>query len=264
MSDSIKAGEFRICPSCGSRNKAANNYCVHCSAAMDAVAATGPGTAAATSPPRSTKLLVPFVLAAAIVAAIGVGVVIRNILAEIPDVSEDVRADSARAADAPAPPPPVSGWYPGASAPVEPDTAPAWSSTPVPAAPRPNTDDVPADPGSAVVGIAPSPPRVRAEVNSRRVLTEEDLRATRGGPRSTPPPASEDVARRESKLRLAESRVQAARTRLQQARAQSRRDVDVDDGHIREAIKQAADDLEDAQEDRDKAQRKLAEERRQD
>ena len=251
----MKAGDFRICPSCGSRNKGANNYCVRCSAPMDAVAATGPGRATATTPPRSSKLLMRVVLAAALVAAIGVGVVIRNMLAEVPDVSEDVRADAA-AAGAPAPPPPVSGWYPGADVPVEPDTAPSWSSTPIPA-PRPTPDAVPAEPGTGMVGIAPSAPADRAATRGKSTFTEEDLQATRGGGRPTPPPASKDVAERRAKLRLAESRAQAARTRLQQARLQSRRD-DVDDDHIREAIRQAADDVEDAEKDVRKAKEDAA------
>ena len=43
MSDSIKAGDFRICPSCGSRNKAAHNTACAAALALDAAAAA-PGS----------------------------------------------------------------------------------------------------------------------------------------------------------------------------------------------------------------------------
>jgi hypothetical protein len=257
MSGSIKAGGFRICPFCGSRNKAAHNYCVRCSESLDGPAAAA--ARAAGGPARKGTTMTRFLIAAAAVVAIGIGFMIHTLLratSEVSALSEDVRADSARTVSAA--PPPVSGWYPGANVPVEPDTAPTWSSTSFPTA-RPNPYDVPGDPNASMVGIAPSPPHVRAALARKRVFTEQDLLATRGGAWSTPP-ASADVAERESKLAVAESRVQTARARLQQARAQRSRGVD--DDHLQEAIAQAADDLEDAEEDMVKARRKLAEERR--
>jgi hypothetical protein len=262
MSDSMKAGDFRVCGYCGSRNKAAHVYCVRCSAPLDAVAAgmvrTGPVR-------QGNGGLARFLMAAGVIAALGVGFMVRTLFqatGEVAAVSEDVRADGVGTVGAPvAPPPAVSGWYPGANVPVEPDTAPVWPSGSVPAA-RPNPYDVPGDPNASMVGIAPSSPPVRAAVNRKRVFTEQDLLATRGSVWSRPEPASAAVAERESKLGVAESRVQAARARLQQARAQRARSTDVDDDHLRKAIEQAADDLEDAQEDAARAQRKLAEERR--
>ena len=261
MSDSIKAGDFRVCGYCGSRNKAAHRYCVRCSAPLDAVA----GGASQTAPVRQRSSgLMRFLLAAGVIAALGVGFMVRTLFqatGEVAAVSEDVRADGAGTATAPvAPPPAVSGWYPGANVPVEPDTAPTWSSGSSPVA-RPNPYDVPGDPNASMVGIAPSSPPVRTAVSRKRVFTEQDLLATRGSVWSTHSPASADVAERETKLSVAESRVEAARARLQQARAQRSRSG-VDDDHLRKAIEQAADDLEDAQEDAVKAQRKLAEERR--
>jgi hypothetical protein len=257
MTASIKAGDFLVCPYCASRNKAVHKYCVRCSAPLRVAGAVVP--AAVAGAPPNTRL-VRFLLGAAVVAAIGVAlflVTVSRATQEAGAFSEDVRADSARTVAAP--PPPVSGWYPGANVPVEPDTAPTWSSTSFPVA-RPNPYDVPGDPSTSMVGIAPSSPRVRAAMARKRVFTDDDLLATRGGAWSTPP-VSADVAERESKLGIAESRVQAARARLQQARAQRSRDVDA--GHLQEAIEQAADDLEDAEQDAARARLKLAEERRQ-
>jgi hypothetical protein len=184
MADSIKAGDFRICPSCGSRNKAAYNYCVRCSAELDATA-TGAAPAAITTPTGNPRMM-RFLLAAGVMAAIAAGLIVRTVFRatlEVPEISQDVRADGARTVSAP--PPPVSGWVPGATVPVEPDPAPTWSSTSFPVA-RPNPYDVPGDPSASMVGIAPSPPRVRAAMARKRVFTEEDLLGTRGW--STPPP----------------------------------------------------------------------------
>lgn len=260
MSDSMKAGDFRVCGYCGSRNRAEHVYCVRCSAPLDAVAAGAPRTGPAR---QRNGGLTRLLLAAGVIAALGVGFMVRTLFqatGEVAAVSEDVRADSAGTVTAPvAPPPAVSGWYPGANVPVEPDTAPTWSSGSSPVA-RPNPYDVPGDPNASMVGIAPSSPRVRSATNRKRVFTEQDLLATRGSVWSTP--ANADVAERSSKLGIAESRVQTARARLQQARAQRTRSLDVDSDHLEKAIEQAADDLEDAEEDVARAQRKLAEERR--
>ena len=191
MSDSIRASEFRICPLCGSRNKAAHNYCVRCSASLDA---SEPASASAggTARPGST-LMVRFVLAAGVLAAIAVGFVVRTVLRathEVAVISEDVRADSGRTVAAPPPPlPPVSGWSPGANVPAEPETAPRWSSESFPVA-RPNPYDVPGDPSASMVGIAPSAPRVRAARARQRAFTDDDLLQTRGAEWSTPLPGN--------------------------------------------------------------------------
>jgi hypothetical protein len=265
MTEAIRAGALRICPSCGSRNKASHNFCVRCSAPMDAAEAGAPRMANA--PASGNPRLMRFLLAGGLIAAVGAGLFVRSMLAEVPDVSEDVRADSARTVDAP-PPPEVSGWAPGAGLP-EPQAAP-WSSESFPVA-RPNPYDVPGDPATSMVGIAPSAPRVRAAVNRRRVYTEADLLATRGGAWSAPAPtpeparpaavepASEEVVKRESKLRDERSRLEAAQARLSamQARAGG-----VGDDDERRSLDDAREDVEDAQKDAARAARKLEEARR--
>ena len=257
MSQPIRAGDFRVCGYCGSRNKSAHTYCVRCAAPLDATVAGVPRVAADTGT-RNSRLM-RFLLAGGVLAAIGAGLMVRSMLnAPMDAVSDDVRADSARTVDATvAPPPPVSGWVPGANVPVETETAPpAWSPSTFPTA-RVNPYDVPGDPNASMVGIAPSAPRARAAVNRRRVYTEQDLLATRGGAWTPPEPG--DVAERQAKLGVAESRVAAAQARLSQAHEQ-RNAADPD--HVRKAIAQAEDDLEEAREDAARAQRKLQEARR--
>jgi hypothetical protein len=260
MSASIEAGGIRRCPYCGSRNQAAHKYCVRCSAPLRVPGAAVPAPATTRS---GNPRLKRFLLAAGVMAAIIAGlflVTVSRAAREADAISEEVRADSARTIDAPAPapPPPVSGWYPGGNVSVEPDTAPAWSGNSFPVA-RPNPYDVPGDPSTSMVGIAPSAPAVRAAMARKRVFTDEDLLATRGGA-WTAHPVGGEVAERESRLSVAESRLQAAQARLAQARAQ--RGGAADDDHVREAIAQARDDVEDAREDAAKAQRKLQEARR--
>ena len=196
MSDSIRAGDFRICPSCGSRNKAAYKYCVRCSAELDAAAADV--RRAAGSMPSGNPRLMRFLLAAGVIAAVAAGLVVRTVFRatlEVQDISEEVRADSARTV-LPSPPPPVSGWVPGGNVPAQPDVAPSWSSNPAPSwsrdsfpVARVNPYDVPGDTNASMVGIAPRAPRDRAAMARKRVFTEDDLLATRGGAWSTPTPA---------------------------------------------------------------------------
>ncbi len=215
MNDSTGAGDVRICPSCGSRNKASFKYCVRCSVAMDAPAAAQPGRAATGRPPYaaptggSKRLLLAAGAITLIAAGLGILTVVRA-TQEASVISEDVRADSAGPV---LPPPPISGWSPGAGVPAEPDPGTHWSnsfprpaSVPVPSVPsaappswssdsfpveRANAYDVPGDPNASMVGIAPRAPRARAAMARKRVFTEQDLLETRGGAWSAPPAAEE-------------------------------------------------------------------------
>ncbi len=190
MSASIEAGDLRNCPSCGSRNKASFKYCVRCSVAMDAPAAARPVRAAAARPTYaapaggSRRLL----LAAGAIALIAAGLAIRTVVRatqEASVISGEVRADGAGAV---LPPPAISGWTPGAGLPAAPDAppapsssaAPSWSSESFPVATT-NPYDVPGDPNASMVGIAPRAPRARAAMLQKRVFTDNDLLATRGG-----------------------------------------------------------------------------------
>ena len=250
MSDSIRAGDFRICPSCGSRNKAAHNFCVRCSASLQATGtAAGPGTRAAQ--PRGTRTL-RLALAAGVLVFIGVAFALHTVFRatqEVAVLSEDVRADNAETV-------------------VEPETAPSWSSSSFPVA-RPNPYDVPGDPNASMVGIAPRAPRARAAMLRQRVFTEQDLLATRESHWSTPAPEpvrpqaaprpdaerSEEVAEREAKVNAALSRLDAAQERLNALRARAL-------GADHDALEDASDDVDDAQRDAAKATRKLEEARR--
>lgn len=163
-------------------------------------AATGAPVAMREGNPR----LMRFLLAAFVLAAIGVGYVARTVTLateEVAALSDDVRADSARTVDSP--PPAVTGWAPGANVPAAPEPA-TWSSTPAPApawssesfpVARPNPYDVPGDPSASMVGIAPRAPRARAAMLRQRVFTDNDLLATRGQDLSTPPAPQPESAR---------------------------------------------------------------------
>jgi flagellin-like hook-associated protein FlgL len=267
MSDSIRAGDYRVCPACGSRNKAAHNFCVRCSASLEATAPAATRLTAA-SRPRTTRPM-RFVVAVGVLLAIGAAFALYTVsraTQEVAVLSEGVRADSGETAAVPAPPPPVSGWYPGANVPVEPDTAPSWSSSSFPVA-RPNPYDVPGDPSASMVGIAPRAPRSRAAMLRQRVFTDQDLLATRESHWSTPAPEparpqarpdaerSDEVAEREAKVNAALSRLDAAQERLSALRARAV-------GANHDALEDAAEDVDDAQRAAAKATRKLEDARR--
>jgi hypothetical protein len=202
------------------------------------------------------------VLAAGVVLALAAGFMVHAVVRathEVPALSEDVRADNPPVAAVP--PPAVSGWVPGAGATVEPDAAPAWSSGAFPVA-RANPYDVPGDPSTSMVGIAPRAPRERAAVARQRTFTNDDLLETRDsawtrhapapepprGEVSGDPERSAEIAERETKLREKLDRLEAAERRLTTAGPDGRDD--------------AADDLDDARRDAAKAERKLEEARR--
>lgn len=244
----------RLCSYCASPNKGAHRYCVRCSAPLDATG-TAPRPVARSS--RAARQRAKrYVVAAGVVVALAAGFMLHALLRathEVPALTDDVHAANAPAVAAP--PPTVAGWVPGGSAPVvEPVAAPAPSSASLPVA-RPNPYDVPAEPGTSMVGIAPRAPRARAEATRRQAFTNDDLVGTRGSQWSTPaettsPPAgrSEDVVKRETKLREKLAGVEAAQRRLRQVSGDDRDD--------------ALDDLQDAREDAEKAARKLEEARR--
>lgn len=178
----------RICSYCRTPNKGAHRYCVRCSAPLDA--GLGPVRPMVMAPRPAPSRVSRYLLAAGVVAAIAAGFMVHAVVQathEVPALSEDVHAAEAATV---LPPPPVSGWTPGGSAPVDPEpapptpTAPAWTSSAFPVA-RPMPSDMPVvaeapgDPAASMVGIAPRAPRARAAVAGRRSFTDDDLLATR-------------------------------------------------------------------------------------
>ena len=142
-----------------------------------------------------------FLLAAGVIAAIGSGSSSGRCSgdAEVAAISEDVRADSARTVVRRRRRRPCRAGIRAPTCPSAPERAaastsptPSWSSNSFPVA-RANPYDVPGDPNTSMVGIAPRAPRARAAMARKRVFTEQDLLATRGGwSAPAPVPASEE------------------------------------------------------------------------
>ena len=127
-----------------------------------------------------------------LLAAIAAGLVVRGILnAGLDDpvmAKENVRAVETEPGPA-IPPPEVSSWTPGGSAPAPVEAAPpSWSSQSFPVAPV----EPPSDPSTSMVGIAPATSRVREAVRHGHVFTNDDLVGTRSA--DTPAPAAAPAA----------------------------------------------------------------------
>lgn len=193
MRNWLGGGGYRLCPLCEARNKAGHSTCAKCRTPL---AGAPMVTARAHARPSDRNPMLRMLLIGGLLAAIAAGLVVRGILnasLDSPLLGEDeVRAaETESAAAGPAiPPPQVTGWTPGASAPAAATAEappPAWSSSSFPVAPV----EPPSDPSTSMVGIAPSTPatsRVRQAVRQGHVFTNDDLLSTRGP--DTPAPAA--------------------------------------------------------------------------
>ena len=147
-----------------------------------------PHTSAGSSP------VIRMLVIGGLLAAIAAGLVVRGILnAGLDDpvmAKEHVRAVEAESGPA-IPPPEVSSWTPGGSAPASVEAAPpAWSNQSFPVAPV----EPPSDPSKSMVGIAPATSRVREAVRQGRVFTNDDLVGTRSADTPAPAPAAAPAA----------------------------------------------------------------------
>lgn len=203
MRNLMGGGGYRLCPLCEARNKAGRSTCAKCRTPLGSgptVAARAHARPAAGSNPMLRMLLIGGFL-----LAIAAGLAVRGILnasLDNPVLAEDeVRAAEAESAAGPAmPPPEVTSWTPGGSAPTAAAVdgtaqaaAPAWSSSSFPVAPV----EPPSDPSTSMVGIAPTAPatsRVRQAVRQGHVFTNDDLVGTRSADTPAPAPAAAPVA----------------------------------------------------------------------
>ena len=193
MRNWMGGGGYRLCPLCEARNKAGDSNCAKCRTPMGSartVAAPAQAHRSTGSSPVMRMLVIGGLL-----AAIAAGLVVRGILNSGLDdpvmAKEQVRAVEVESGPA-LPPPEVSSWTPGGSAPAPVEAAPpAWSNQSFPVAPvEPRSD-----PSTSMVGIAPEGPatsRVRQAVRQGHVFTNDDLVGTRSA--DTPAPAAAPAA----------------------------------------------------------------------
>ena len=191
-------GGYRLCPLCEARNKAGHSTCAKCRTPLGSAPVVA--ARAQARPPSGSNPMMRMLLIGGLLLAIAAGLAVRGILNEGMDSSvlaeEQVRAaEQESVAEGPAmPPPEVTGWTPGGSAPAAApvDTAPpVWSSSSFPVA----RFEAPSDPSTSMVGIAPEGPatsRVRQAVRQGHVFTNDDLLSTRTA--DTPAPAAAPVA----------------------------------------------------------------------
>jgi hypothetical protein len=279
-----RPGDYRVCPSCGTRHKVQDLRCTRCRTVL----AGAPVRHAAPSPamvsaPRSSRGLRAF-MAAALVVALAAGLWVRSLFrgANLQD-SVEASSLSATAAPNPAPSwqppvlsyPPIVGYNQG--------VPPSMAALAIQGAPP--TTGVEAQP-TGMVSIAPP-----SEPTRKTAFTNDDLMRTRSGPgvvtmAAAEPPAapgsvsapvtasaaaprveavSGDAAREwVSRVRDREDDVQQAQSKVRrmEAEVEARRAQAAAVAGDADAREKAQRDVTDALEDLDKAERKLSEKQR--
>ena len=270
----LRPGEFRICPHCSSRQKGLQKKCGQCGASLDGASIAARAFDPASSAPRPPNRGLRVVLVLTVIGAATIGVVLRNtfrsaafdaaVAAE--NKNERVRADVAG---------PDPSVYERIAVPA-PTEVPAWyglgprSAPPrLPASAIVEPGAYTADPTAVggMVGIAPGSSGLGRRLRSGATITNDDLAAMRCASLAPPTPAPLDdralVDRQrrldaENELREAQRKVGALQIEADGVRRQS-----VTDPELREQqqhrLKELLDDLENAQKDVARAERKLRE-----
>ena len=285
-----RAGDFRVCPSCGTRHKVQDLRCERCHTILAGtpVQHSAPARIAtpATRPGRGMRAL----LAVGVVVALGAGLWVRSLFRGAP-LQDSVEASSVTVPPAPVPQPtwtppalsypPIVGYNQGVPSSM---AALAIQGGPLPVN-APAAPAAPAGEPSSMTSIAPP-----SEPTHKTAFTNDDLLRLRGGqgapvvatavastttssgavgsaaaiPARTND-AAQDKARewtgrirdREDDVQDAQAKVRRAQTEVDARRAQAvavARDVDAHDKAQREVT--------DALEDLEKAERKLSEKQR--
>lgn len=282
----LRRGEFRICPRCSARQKGLQRKCDQCGASLDGaqIASRAYVPTPGPHPLRSNKGL-RAVLVLAVVGATLIGVVLRNTFsgAAIDDAvasTDQVRAQAR--AEVAGPDPTVyernamttastssyvpEGWYGLATRSMPPPPSPG---TPVVIEQGAYTVD-PAAVGG-MVGITPGSSGLGRRLRRGTTFTNADLATIRSASATPPlapaPPLDDralvDQQRRrdaENDLRAAQSRLEVLRTEADVLRRQGAHvsNPDLQQQHQRR-LQSLIDDLEDAEKDVAKAERKLRE-----
>jgi hypothetical protein len=284
----LRPGEFRICPRCSSRQKGRQRKCDQCGASLDGahIAARAYVPTPGPHPLRSNQGL-RAVLVLAVVGAILIGFVLRNTFSGAA-LDEAVASNEVRAqarAEVAGPDPSVyernaaitpsggvpEGWYQLStqSMPPPPVAASLDTSTTVVESGAYTVD--PAAVGG-MVGITPGSSGLGRRVRPGTTFTNADLATIRTAsvapPLAPTAPALDDRAlvdqqrRRdaENDLRAAQSKVEVLRTEADVLRRQSAGLTDpAAQQEQQRRLKSLLDDLEDAEKDRARAEKKLRE-----
>jgi hypothetical protein len=275
----LRRGEFRICPRCSARQKGLQQKCDRCGAALDSarIASRAYAPTPGPHPIRSNRGL-RAMLVLAVLGAVFTGIVLRNTFSgaafdDAAVASEDKSRATAHAEvvapdptiyerNAPLPTPAApEGWYRlgAGSAPPPPPTL---------VEPGANTVD-PASVGG-MVGITPGSSGLGRRALSGGTLTNDDLnriRAASLAPPATPAPPDDRALVDQQRKRDAENALQDAQHRVEtlsreaetlRALAASVTDTEAQQEQQRR-LKAVLDDLEAAQKDVARAERKLRE-----
>jgi hypothetical protein len=282
----LRPGEFRICPRCSARQKGPQHKCDQCGASLDNAQIAERAYVPTPGPhPIRSNTGLRAVLVLVVVGAILIGWTLRNTFSGAALDQAEANENHARAqarADVAGPDPSVyerntvvaaepgvpEGWYGLATRSLPPPPVNASVNTPV-VEPGPYTVD-PAAVGG-MVGITPGSSGLGRRLRAGTTFTNADLATIRTAS-TTPPIASPtplddralvDQQRRrdaENDLRAAQSRLEVLRTEADVLRRQGASVTDPEQQEdYQRRLKSVLDDLEDAQKDLAKAERKLRE-----
>ena len=288
----LRPGEFRICPRCSSRQKGRQRKCDQCGDRLDSAQIA----ARAYAPTPGPHSLRPnrglrAVLVLAVVGASLIGLLLRNTFSnaafDTAAVASDNEVRAQARAEVSGPDPSVyernavpttpeipQGWYGLATRPMPPSTLPVASVGTTIVEPGAYTVD-PAAVGG-MVGITPGSSGLGRRVRSGTTFTNADLNTIRTASAAPPPIAApappqaplddralvEQQRRRDAEedLREAQRKVEVLRLEAETARRQGVHVTDPDLQKQQERrLKSLLDDLEDAEKDMARAERKLRE-----
>jgi hypothetical protein len=184
-----KPGEVRICPSCGTRNKARMARCAACAEALGTIPPQARAAVWRPMPPSRMPRGTRIALAVGTVLALLTGLYLRQTFRASLDLGE-VRADSTVEAPPPAevaaePIPDSELTYQpfarGTNAPIMPPPGHVEGVAPMPEREAAAVGD------SGMVSITPSDARRKVLGSGRRTFTNDDLDALRAAEPMTPP-----------------------------------------------------------------------------
>ena len=281
----LRPGEFRICPRCSSRQKGFLANCNQCGSSLEGAAIAERAYTPTPEARRATYRGLRVVLALGVLGAVGLGMALRNTFSSAAfdaAVASESKAERTNAQAAVMAAGPDSSVYERAAVPPPADVPQAWYSLATRVAPPlPATQPAPpatavveqtaytAEPpaGASMVGIAPGNSTVARRLRSGATITNDDLDAIRSASLApqAPTPLDDRTLVNRQRRQDAETALGEAQRKVEtlQLEADTVRRQTVSDPALQEQqqrrLKQLQDDLEDAQKDVARAERKLRE-----